>query len=140
MGIMKKCFEILENKPQEEGSSSHHISDSHNATNQVGASGVAGVGLPIDDPEATEDEEGEDDEDEDEDDDGTAIGGPGFGPGGPGDFGMGDDDDDDEGKYDSDEEENYEGEEERGRVKLRLREILFYDDKVAVFKSRHGKL
>ena len=26
------------------------------------------------------------------------------------------------------------------RLKLKLREILFYDDKVAVFKARHGKL
>ncbi|KAK4199724.1 hypothetical protein QBC40DRAFT_79230 [Triangularia verruculosa] len=28
----------------------------------------------------------------------------------------------------------------QGEVKLRLREILFYDDKVAIFKARHGKL
>ncbi|GAB1311399.1 hypothetical protein MFIFM68171_01609 [Madurella fahalii] len=27
-----------------------------------------------------------------------------------------------------------------GGLKLRLREILFYDDKVAIFKARHGKL
>ncbi|KAK4127096.1 hypothetical protein N657DRAFT_191171 [Parathielavia appendiculata] len=27
-----------------------------------------------------------------------------------------------------------------GRVKMNLREILFYDDKVAIFKARHGKL
>ncbi|KAK4174038.1 hypothetical protein QBC36DRAFT_47831 [Triangularia setosa] len=27
-----------------------------------------------------------------------------------------------------------------GSVKLRLREILFYDDKVAIFKARHGRL
>jgi hypothetical protein len=29
---------------------------------------------------------------------------------------------------------------ERPEVRLRLREILFYDDKVEVFKARHGKL
>jgi hypothetical protein len=54
-----------------------------------------------------------------------------------------DDEDDDDDLTDSDSDSS-DGPRKGGRhgraAKLRLREILFYDDKVAVFKARHGKL
>ncbi|SPQ19301.1 1de2fdfa-27ad-4fe8-801b-7844a025643e [Thermothielavioides terrestris] len=47
-----------------------------------------------------------------------------------------DDDEDDE----EDEDDDDDGFVEPGGIKLKLREILFYDDKVAIFRARHGKL
>ncbi len=40
----------------------------------------------------------------------------------------------------SDDEGSYTHEDERKEPRLKLREILFYDDKVAVFRGRHGRL
>lgn len=38
------------------------------------------------------------------------------------------------------EEDGGSGEAGRGKLAFRLREILFYDDKISIFKARHGKL
>jgi hypothetical protein len=127
MGIGAKCFEILENKPTSAPLSSldTHPGDIFPGNND-GATG--GGYAPLADGDVTDDddlEEGEiDDEDEaveaedDDDDIDTAD--------------VWDDDDDDD---------DFEGEMVGvRRVRLRLREILFYDDKVAVFKARHGRL
>jgi len=44
-------------------------------------------------------------------------------------------------EHDDSDADSYDGSEDgRNKVRLRLREILFYDDKVAIFKARHGKL
>ena len=41
---------------------------------------------------------------------------------------------------DSDEENGLVPPEDKNAVQLKLREILFYDDKVSIFKARHGRL
>ncbi len=41
---------------------------------------------------------------------------------------------------DSDEENGFVPHEDKNAVQLKLREILFYDDKVSIFKARHGRL
>lgn len=57
-----------------------------------------------------------------------------------------DEDADDDEADDDTESENSEDDgdsdivESNSRARLRLREILFYDDKVAVFRARHGRL
>lgn len=45
-----------------------------------------------------------------------------------------------EGAEDGDDDDDGFVEPGQGEAKLRLREILFYDDKVAIFRARHGKL
>ena len=127
MGIANKCFEILENRRSSGGGASDWGDgrpESHLglhggmlAAEEDGASdGDVDEGLDVDDEEADEgvDEELDDTESEDDHDD--------------------DDDDDDDDSSDLDDTID-------GRAaRLRLREILFYDDKVAIFKARHGRL
>ncbi|KAH0558723.1 hypothetical protein GP486_004632 [Trichoglossum hirsutum] len=118
LGIMSKCFEILENRNNDEPQpmsvlNISPINDDH--------------GGPMDDDDATEDEG----EDEDNNEPAAGV------------AGVDSDETDAEDSDlpdDSDGDDNYGSEEFRSRPKLRLREILFYDDKVAIFKARHGKL
>ncbi|TGO31157.1 hypothetical protein BPAE_0001g00510 [Botrytis paeoniae] len=131
VGISHKCFEILENRPHEEPLLSSH--DPHTS---------AANGGPVTDDEEEEDDDGSEDDDDDEgdeeeDDNGTAIA-----PIDPDEtedeLSDGDEHDDDESDEDSwDGASDCDG---KGKVRLRLREILFYDDKVAIFKARHGRL
>ncbi|KAG4029906.1 hypothetical protein MFRU_014g01990 [Monilinia fructicola] len=127
VGISHKCFEILENRPHEELS---HLSHDPHAT--------AANGGPITDDEEDDEDGSEDDEvDEEEDDNGTAIA-----PIDPDETEdeLSDSDGDDDGESD---EDSWDGASDcggKGKVRLRLREILFYDDKVAIFKARHGRL
>jgi hypothetical protein len=109
LGIMKKCFEVLEQKPGSEN------------TNR---------GRPgINDDSGSEEEDDNDDGSVDEDDE----------------DGDNDDDDDSEDTA-SDSTGTYEDselgseEDEKDIPSLRLREILYYDDKVSIFKARHGRL
>jgi hypothetical protein len=56
-----------------------------------------------------------------------------------------DEEEDAETESEDDDDEDEETDDEDGTVsrkgpRLRLREILFYDDKVAIFKARHGRL
>ncbi|PMD39951.1 hypothetical protein L207DRAFT_583794 [Hyaloscypha variabilis F] len=126
MGVSHKCFEILENRPHDEA---HGAMDSH-------PSAVNG-GPVTDEEEDEEDEEGSDDDDDEQgesDDNGTAIGAP---------AGIVDPDETDEdiSDHDDSDTDSFDGSEDgRSKVRLRPREILFYDDKVAIFKARHGKL
>ncbi|SMR63450.1 unnamed protein product [Zymoseptoria tritici ST99CH_3D1] len=123
VGIEGKCFEILERK--------RGAGDSDGAPMALDGSSGQGHGMEEEDEEDDEDgemdgeEETESDdeveEDEHDDDD---------------DEDLDDDDDDDASEVES---EDAEGKED-GLGRLRLREILFYDDKVAVFKARHGRL
>jgi hypothetical protein len=53
---------------------------------------------------------------------------------------SGDDMHDDFDSEDDDEYGQSRNDKDETSLRLRLREILFYDDKVAVFKARHGKL
>ncbi|KAI7665711.1 hypothetical protein KC318_g6951 [Hortaea werneckii] len=121
MGIQSKCFEILENKREWNGRPDSHLGMSGTAMDDGPSDGEdEDEGDVEDDVDDEDDEEGQDDElDETESDDDA------------------DDDDDDDDDDASDlEEATIDGR----AARLRLREILFYDDKVAVFKARHGKL
>lgn len=127
MGISHKCFEILENRPHDE---------SHGATETNSSAVNGGAGAATDEEDEDEEEDGSDDdedEEEEEDDNGTAMGAP-----------AGIDPDETESElsdHDDSDTDSYDGSEDgRSKVKLRLREILFYDDKVAIFKARHGRL
>ena len=123
MGIASKCFEILENR--------------RSSSSSEGFDGRPESRLGLNDGNAAEDEDagaGSDDDDDDDagedDDESMEVG--------EGDT-ESDEDEDEDGDAETDSES---GSTESGRVvgRLRLREILFYDDKVAVFKARHGRL
>lgn len=112
MGIANKCFEILESKRD------HHDLDARNESH---------LGLPASDPDEEDEEEvvdmGEEDDDDDDDDSEVTesdVSSSGY---------QTDSNSDDEASAGK-----------NGTARLRLREILFYDDKVAVFKARHGRL
>ncbi|CAG8974157.1 hypothetical protein HYALB_00002796 [Hymenoscyphus albidus] len=121
IGISDKCFEILENRSSDETHGSTDMGQSILADGPEGA----------DDEDEDEDEGSEDDEDEEEDEDnGTATAAV----------------DPDETESDMSDHEDSDSDSSDGsddghsKIRLRPREILFYDDKVAIFKARHGKL
>ncbi len=125
MGILSKCFEILEKKQTDERHGTH---EGGSSPAHAGPGGVMTDG-------AGEDEDEDDEEEIDDDDDGAED----------------DQDDDDadpsdsdetvsEPKDDSEDDDSFADADERSRIMPRLREILFYDDKVAIFKARHGRL
>lgn len=128
MGIMKKCFEILENKRPDY--------DLRGDANALLPDGVAGGSGAMDMPAGADGSASDDDDDDDEDDeDDDDLDG---GLGGDGD--ETESDASDETPTDSEDEDSYSTVDDRIGPKLRLREILFYDDKVAIFKARHGRL
>jgi hypothetical protein len=94
-----------------------------------GEGGAGGHGYVGHDPVIISDDESEATEDEDEDDDDGAIAG-------GGDETESDPSDGDD--LDSD-DESFIHEEHRG-PKLRVREILFYEERVEAFRRRHGVL
>ncbi|ESZ90036.1 hypothetical protein SBOR_9579 [Sclerotinia borealis F-4128] len=135
VGISHKCFEILENRPHEEPS--HLPNDPHTSA----ANGDPTTDDEDDDEDGSEEDEDEDDEeDEDgeEDDNGTAIAP--IDPDETEDELSDGEEDDDGGESDEDSWDGANDCDGKGKVRLRLREILFYDDKVAIFKARHGRL
>ncbi|KAK5949871.1 hypothetical protein OHC33_009056 [Knufia fluminis] len=128
LGVEKKCFEILEYK----SSYLRRASPSPNSFNDntIGITTHTMV---------------EDDEDEDHDDGGAAhhIGhvaapemsddeGDNWEMGSHTSSGLGETDEEDD-------DEEADGQNQQ-RKAFRLREILFYDDKISIFKARHGKL
>lgn len=115
IGIASKCFEILENR---KSSTSSIFEDSHSRSDSRLADDSGDL-----DEEDAEDDDAEDMDDEDD--------------GGGGDVDNTESDDDVD---TSDEDSEDEIEASDGHARLRLREILFYDDKIGVFKARHGKL
>ncbi|OCK84902.1 hypothetical protein K432DRAFT_378147 [Lepidopterella palustris CBS 459.81] len=126
MGIISKCFEILENKP-----SNYDLRLDGNSTGTDGpAGGVLTANYATNDPLMSDDEDETEDEDEDD------MDGP-VGTAGDGDDTESDTSDD--GHDESDGDDSFLQDDRKG-PKLRLREILFYDDKVAIFKARHGRL
>jgi len=128
MGVSHKCFEILENRPHD---------DLHGgAESQSSAANSGPGGVQTDEEDDDEDEDGSDedeDDEEEEDDNGTAIGAP-----------LGIDPDETESEtsdHDQSDNDSWDGSDDgRSNTRLRLREILFYDDKVSIFKARHGRL
>jgi hypothetical protein len=122
MGISHKCFEILENRPHDEAHGSE-------VTHSNLANGGPG-GAITDDEEGSEEDGSDEDDEEEEEEDGTAI--PQIDP---------DETESEISDPDDSDTDSYVGSEDgRSKVRLRLREILFYDDKVAIFKARHGRL
>ncbi|KAK5686114.1 hypothetical protein LTS10_002228 [Elasticomyces elasticus] len=111
MGIANKCYEILEHKRDPDGRPESHL-------------GIAG-GAMIDDPTGSDAEDDDEEEDGEEDDEEEEV-----------EEAEETESDDDEDADDSEDEAD--GDQHVAR--LRLREILFYDDKVAIFKARHGRL
>lgn len=87
------------------------------------AMGITPATVSEDDDDEDDDVEEVDDGDEDEQDDTES-----------------DDDDDADELTDDEDEGGVGGFIARQGCALRLREILFYDDKVAIFKARHGRL
>ncbi len=122
MGVSHKCFEILENRPHDEP---HGSADTHSTAANGGADAVT-------DDEGSDDDGSDDDDDDEEaeeDDNGTAVA---LDP---------DETESEISDHDDSDSDSFEGSEDgRSKVRLRLREILFYDDKVAIFKARHGRL
>ncbi|KAL0260089.1 hypothetical protein SLS55_005834 [Diplodia seriata] len=129
MGIANKCFEVLENKVSHSHTGGAHPYDP-TAANPSAAAAIPGVVDPL----GFTDDEDEDDEDDghDEDDSGPLV---------DDDSEEEDEDEDDDDFDDDDDDDSFiHSEDGAGGPRLRLREILFYDDKVAIFKARHGKL
>lgn len=127
MGVGTKCFEILE---------SRRDWDSRSEAAHLGLPSVGAAGAGSEDGEEEEEDEEEEELDGDSDADEETES----------DAEHDDDDDDDDFDDDITDSDSDSSDAPRkggknGRAaKLRLREILFYDDKVAVFKARHGKL
>lgn len=121
MGLGEKCFELLENKPS-----------TYDIRAEAGSPDISPGAMPGayggNDPLAMTDDETEDEEEEDDiEGEGGAM---------SGDESISDDSD----GHESSDDESMVYDEEKKTPKLRLREILFYDDKVAIFKARHGRL
>ncbi|OHW95601.1 hypothetical protein CSPAE12_05770 [Colletotrichum incanum] len=135
VGISTKCFEILESKPVEEsGASTTSVTADHGVMEHD--SGVDGEDDEDEDEDGTDDEtasqvDEETSEEEGEDDDTPASA-------------IEAEDSQSEASVvaqDSDDDDSMRDVDcGHSRPRLRLREILFYDDKVAIFKARHGRL
>lgn len=128
MGIQNKCFEILENRQHDDPPTFLY----HDSTTSPANAGPGGV--VIGDPDEDSDADDDDHDEEDDDDDETAAAVPA-----PTDPDETESDVGDESNADSDDEAGG-SDDGKKRPVLRLREILFYDDKVSVFKARHGRL
>ncbi|KAL8655221.1 MAG: hypothetical protein Q9226_003136 [Calogaya cf. arnoldii] len=117
LGVINKCFEILEGTYNADSTVRFHNSEIGPTSHTGSVSGS--------------DEES--DEDEDEEDDHDDVDQPNAANGTP------DNDSGDESFGASDIES--EGEEKKEREpNMKLREILFYDEKISIFKARHAKL
>ncbi|KAK5655443.1 hypothetical protein OQA88_5714 [Cercophora sp. LCS_1] len=146
VGLGAKCFEILEAPATASsgfsGTSSPVMATTHGLNGQNGTSAnVNGVDDDGQEEEDTtdddEDEEGLDgDESDDSEDEGDENTTPTTATSDP------DETQSDNDAVGQEEDSDDDGfvEPDTGLVKLRLREILFYDDKVAIFRARHGKL
>ena len=129
LGISTKCFEILEKKlvgRRKSGGSAEE---------------ETGGGADDDDDSAEDDYdegEGEDEDDDDDEDDGVPT--PEADSSSPTNDATADDDGNDDTASSDDEGDALGLGSGVDRLKYRLREILFYDDKVSIFKARHARL
>ncbi|KLU87358.1 F-box domain-containing protein [Magnaporthiopsis poae ATCC 64411] len=149
IGISTKCFEVLETPVEERSNSAVNGGTGSVSGSPVGENGTVGAnnntgGQQSDnesvveaesDGEPQDETSEEEDDDETEDEDGAAPAnamGDADGTQSEGHSDAGDDSDDNDGFDDADYV--------RANTRLRLREILFYDDKVSIFKARHARL
>ena len=131
LAIRDRCYEIQEVKHKENTPKSHQNPSSPNATETAS------------DDDTEDAEHHNDDEDEDSEDDGgagaTASPPPIIDPAAM---------DSDTGSITSEDEEDDGGENggkggtagKNAKTRLKLKDILFYDDKISVFKARHGRI
>ncbi|KAK1687819.1 F-box domain-containing protein [Colletotrichum godetiae] len=133
VGISTKCFEILESKPAEEsGASTTSVAADQGVVGHE--SGVDGEDddeedeVPTDDDDTASQVDEDTSEEETDDTPGNAV----HADDSQSEASAAQDSDDDDSMRDADYGTS--------RPRLRLREILFYDDKVAIFKARHGRL
>ncbi|KAJ4348511.1 uncharacterized protein N0V89_009888 [Didymosphaeria variabile] len=117
MGLSSKCFEILENRP-----SNYDLRHDAGTGNGAGMGG----GYTVEDP-LLSDDESEATEDEDEDDFDAPV------------------EEEESEESESEEQEDFSDDEsflqdEKKAPKLRVREILFYEERVEAFRRRHGVL
>ncbi|KKY37053.1 putative f-box domain-containing protein [Diaporthe ampelina] len=132
VGISTKCFEIMEQRASDVAGTGLLNG------NGGAANGVNGHGSNIDQPpaevdEATDEDENDTEDNSDDPDDSDDEGTP-TSPTDP------DETQSEEHHSDEDEDDDDSFVEPAAKTRLRLREILFYDDKVAIFKARHGRL
>ncbi|ORY15862.1 hypothetical protein BCR34DRAFT_507933 [Clohesyomyces aquaticus] len=124
MGISSKCFEILENR-----ASNYDLRHDDGNGGDGGADGIGGTFVP-NDPMMSDDGSDTTEDEDDDDLDG------GVGPvGGAEDA---DSENSDDPRDDSDEDESFM--DDRKGPKLRIREILYYEERISCFRARHGKL
>ncbi|KAF3005099.1 hypothetical protein E8E13_009970 [Curvularia kusanoi] len=128
MGLTHKCFEILENRPTNYDLRNDSMGGEGGGGDAGG--GAAAHGYVSHDPVIISDDESEATEDEDDEDDEAGM------------AHAGDETEseasDNVHEQDSD-DESFLHEEHRG-PKLRVREILFYEERVEAFRRRHGVL
>ncbi|KAI9835000.1 MAG: hypothetical protein M1819_002723 [Sarea resinae] len=132
IGILSKCFEILENQVHETRSTNR---DSSTSPANAGPGGIfpgTGIGASDEEEDEVDDDDDDDDGDDDDDDDEGTV------PVGDPDETESDMSSDQQ--YGSEDDYLFSDDDDDSRPRLRLREILFYDDKVAVFKARHERL
>lgn len=140
MGISTKCFEILETRPSDSGASGSANGSGSGPGGAQGASSQAngigdGIAESTDGDNADEDETSEEEDDneatdeEADDEDGTPTS-----PTDP------DETQSENSDAEDSDDDSFVELDSASKVRLCLREILFYDDKVAIFKARHAKL
>lgn len=113
LGIRNKCFEILETKKKPQSGGSQASNDTEGDT----------------------DDDGQDTDHHDDDDDSDDGA-----PSPPPPAAQVEDDSDPGGRSPLSEDEDEIADLSKRKVRFKLREILFYDDKISIFKARHGRL
>jgi hypothetical protein len=121
MGISTKCFEILENRP-----SNYDLRPDGSQEADGPTGGMGGQGYTPHDPIMLSDDESEATEDDEEDEL----------DGGDGEETTSETSED--GRDDSDDDSFLQ--DDRKGPRLRIREILFYEEKVETLRARHGTL
>ncbi|KAI7929862.1 F-box domain-containing protein [Pyricularia oryzae] len=142
IGISTKCFEILETTPGDRGGGTVDSTGSAGGSGSGQNSGPTTTGpqamdmVSLVEPESEEDHQDESSEEEDADeteDEDDGINNHATAEEAQSDGHTGE-------SWDSDDDGFVDPDHTPAKKKLRLREILFYDDKVAIFKARHGRL
>ena len=136
LAIKNKCFEILERKPKEKSKKGH--SSSSSSPNDADS----------DDDEIENGDNHREDDTEESDDDGGGGGGngavaPSTTTAPPATTEPNANDSNSSGSLASDNDDDDASSDdasEKPTTRLKLREILFYDDKISIFKARHGRL
>lgn len=123
LALANKCFELLEARP-----ASRAVDSDDSSTYDSSNDGESSGGSMHDD---------------DDEDDIDAANGDNDGAAGSATIAVDEDDEDTETEEEtaSDDDDEF-GilQNQRSQMRLRLREILFYDDKISIFKARHGRL